>query len=172
MAQKQACWILLVTLLLCACRGNGDSNSNELQSRTVTAVISAPVVAKVNEEITLSAASSSSDSEFPLDFQWSIVQEPGLGAAEVTSVSAATTTLIASMEGVYRLRLKVSSGVVSDVDEYEIFAESADGEFPDDEDIFSPDWDDPEMGDAGECKYVNEYGDFDVELDEQNSTIQ
>ncbi len=171
--QKQTFWILLASLLLCAC-GGGDSNPSAKRNQIITAVISAPIVVKVNEEVTLSAADSNSDADSPLSFQWSIVQEPGLGAAEVTSASAATTTLIPSMEGIYRLRLKVSNGTVSDIDEYEIFAEYDEGEGGD-KDIFPPDqdeWNDPDVGYSGECNYANEYADIAVDLNEQTPPFQ
>lgn len=65
------------------------------------------------------------------------------------------------MEGVYRLRLKVSNGKATDIDEYELFATyKNDGEFFDAEDAFPPpraEGEEPGIGGAGECQYVDEY---------------
>ena len=110
------------------------------------AVVSAPIIARVGEEIVLDGSSSYSEADVPLDYRWSVLEEPGLGMLWIESSTDAVTTAVASMEGVYRLNLTVSDGIMSDVVGYKLYIEA--GDVPAQE---------AEGNDAGECLYENEY---------------
>ncbi len=147
--------LLLVILPLAGCGENkNDTWRSELERPGVVAMVSAPVVAKVGEEIVLDASASSSKTGAPLSYRWSVLEEPGLDMFRIESGSEAVTVAVASMEGVYRLELKVSDGSASDTIDYELFVK--DDGVP--VDAASTD-------NTGECVYENEYAGFVAEME-------
>ncbi len=141
----------MLLFLIAGC-GEGDGRSSMSSyggvQEGVIAVISAPVVAKVGEEFILDGSHSASGGEGELDYRWSVLEEPGLGALKIESSSEPVTAAVASLEGVYRLSLTVSRGALSNTMDYELYVEPS---LPPEED--SPNGEDS----PGECFQVNEY---------------
>ncbi|GEM_PF-6334783 len=147
---------LFTILLTCSCYRDNNVKAPPYRSGSLNAIISAPLIAQVGEEIVLQANVSGREGERPLAFQWRVVLEPALGAARLSSTSTATTRMVAATEGIYRLQLKVSDDRGSELNEYELLVEQpekglpGDGAFPEDGYGLG-------SGEAGGCIHLNEY---------------
>jgi len=89
---------------------------------TLKALITAPDIARLNIDTTVSGANSTSTGRRPLSYAWETISSPNTLDA-IRSPTASAAKFYAEQEGEYKIRLTVSDGTASDFVEHTIRAD-------------------------------------------------
>lgn len=102
--------------------GNKSTETRAVSVITPTIIkanILSPDTARLNTDIIISAASTTSTGQRPLSYNWKIVESPAQ-SGKIKNPTSRTSKIYATDEGVYRIRLTVSDGITSDFVEKDI----------------------------------------------------